>query len=90
MNKIIKKLEEISILLDENKLADEGARYMRSITPIDKGNARRHTYSNGNEIHADYPYAQRLDDNWSKQTKGKGIVKPTIDHLEELIRKGAI
>lgn len=90
MNKIVKKLREISIVLDENKLADEGAKYMESITPYKSGNAKRHTSANGNMIQANYPYAQRLDDNWSKQTKGKGLVKPTIDHLEELIRKGTI
>jgi len=90
VNNIVKKLREISIMLDENKLADEGARFMESITPYKSGNAKRHTSADGNIIRADYPYAQRLDDNWSKQTKGKGLVKPTIDHLEELIRKGAI
>jgi hypothetical protein len=89
MNKIVSKLREISILLDENKLAVEGAKYMRSITPIQSGNARRNTTSNGNEIRADYPYAKRLDEGWSKQNQ-IGLIEPTIDHLEELIRKGAI
>jgi hypothetical protein len=89
MNNIVKKLREISILLDENKLATEGAKYMKSITPIDKGNARRKTTSNGNEIRADYPYAKRLDEGWSKQNQ-IGLIDPTIVHLEELIRKGAI
>lgn len=89
MNKIVKKLREISIVLDENKLADEGAKFMRSITPIQSGNARRKTRSNGNVIQADYPYAKRLDEGWSKQNQ-IGLVNPTIAHLEELIRKGTI
>lgn len=89
MNSIVKKLRDISILLDENKLASEGAKFMRSITPIDKGNARRNTNANGNVIEAKYPYAKRLDEGWSKQNQ-IGLIKPTIDHLEELIRKGAI
>jgi hypothetical protein len=51
---IVKKLHEIEIMLDENKLATEGARYMQSITPIRSGNAKRHTSANGNMIQADY------------------------------------
>lgn len=89
MNNIVKKLREISILLDENKLATEGAKFMRSITPEKSGNAKRKTTSNGNIIEASYPYAQRLDEGWSKQNQ-IGLIDPTIDHLEELIRKGAI
>lgn len=89
MNPIVKKLDQISILLDETKLADEGARYMRSITPIRSGNARRKTNSSGKQINAAYPYAKRLDEGWSKQNT-TGLIDPTIQHLEELLRKGAI
>lgn len=89
MNNIVSKLREISILLDENKLATEGAKFMQSITPIKSGNAKRNTRANGNLIEANYPYAKRLDEGWSKQNQ-IGLIDPTIDHLEELIRKGAI
>ncbi len=89
MNNIIKKLDEISILLDENKLAVEGAKFMRSITPVQSGNARRNTNSNGNMIEASYPYAKRLDEGWSQQNQ-IGLIDPTIKHLEDLIKKGAI
>jgi hypothetical protein len=89
MNYIIKKLDQISVLLDENKLAVEGARYMQSITPIRTGNARNKTYSRNNEIHADYPYAKRLDEGWSQQNQ-TGLIDPTIQHLEDLIKRGAI
>ena len=87
---IVKKLREIEVFLDEKKFADEGARFLKSITPIDKGNARRNTYANGNTIYAEYPYAKRLDENWSKQTNGKGLVQPTLDHLQDLVNKGKI
>jgi hypothetical protein len=30
----------------------------------------------GDTIEADYPYAQRLEDNWSPQTRGQGILRP--------------
>lgn len=89
MNKIIKKIKDIQIILDENQLAVEGAKYMKSITPIKSGNARRKTSSNGNVIEANYPYAKRLDEGWSKQNQ-IGLIEPTIKHLEELIKKGAI
>jgi hypothetical protein len=89
MTPIVTKLREITVLLDEQKLATEGAKFMRSITPIKSGNARRKTEANGNMIEASYPYAKRLDEGWSKQNQ-IGLIEPTIDHLEELIRKGAI
>jgi hypothetical protein len=48
----------------------------KSLTPIDKGNARRRTrLKNKNEIEANYPYAQRLDEGWSKQAP-QGMTKP--------------
>jgi hypothetical protein len=90
MNSIIKKLDQISILLDETKLADEGARFLESITPVRSGNAKRKTSSSGKEIRAAYAYAKRLDENWSSQTRGKGLIDPTIKHLEDLIQRGAI
>ena len=55
MNKIVSKLREIKILLNEDKLATEGAKYMKSITPIRSGNAKRKTTSNKNVIEANYP-----------------------------------
>jgi hypothetical protein len=52
----------------------------RKLTPIDTGRARRSTTlkNNSSVIHADYPYAERLDQNWSRQTRGRGIVAPFI------------
>lgn len=86
---IVKKLHEIEIMLDENKLATEGAKFMKSITPIRSGNARRNTYSKGDTIYAEYPYAKRLDEGWSQQNQ-TGLIDPTIDHLQDLINKGKI
>ena len=50
---------------------------MKAKTPYRKGNARRNTNLKGNTVTADYPYAQRLEDNYSPQTKGQGIIAPT-------------
>jgi hypothetical protein len=59
---------------------------MRSFTPIapvNGGNARRNTNLRGNTVIADYPYAQRLEDNYSKQTKGQGIIAPTEQAIQK-------
>ena len=53
---------------------------MRANTPkarVNGGNARRNTNLRGNTVVANYPYAERLEDNWSPQTRGKGIIAPT-------------
>jgi hypothetical protein len=83
-------LIKVSVKLDQNAftpavkkidaalkaLPAQGVKEFQALTPIDTGNARRRTQLYGKEIVADYPYAQRLDQNWSKQTKGQGIVAP--------------
>lgn len=50
---------------------------MKSNTPIRSGNARRNTNLQGNIVTANYPYAERLENNWSPQTRGQGIIDPT-------------
>ena len=47
-----------------------------SLTPIKSGNARNHTQLvNQKYIEANYPYAERLDNGWSKQAPN-GMTKP--------------
>ena len=50
---------------------------MKAYTPRRSGNARSNTNLQGSSVVADYPYAQRLEDNHSPQTKGQGILGPT-------------
>ena len=45
------------------------------LTPIKSGNARRRTRLNRDKIVADYPYAQRLDEGWSRQAP-QGMTRP--------------
>ena len=46
------------------------------LTPVRSGNARSRTkLVNNNTIVADYPYAQRLDDGWSRQAP-RGMTQP--------------
>lgn len=47
-----------------------------SETPVRSGNARRRTRLQGDTIVADYPYASRLEDGWSRQAPD-GMSEPT-------------
>ena len=85
-NEIIKRLNKIQQVADPNKLAKEAYNYFVAITPVDTGNARRNTTLKGDEIHASYPYAKRLDQGWSNQAP-KGMTKPTEKFVSEYIRK---
>jgi hypothetical protein len=67
--------------------------FVVGITPIDKGNARAHTfYDNNTIIHADYDYAERLlHRGWSKQLAANTFddrVKRFVDQrVREYMRK---
>ena len=58
------------------RLPQAGLKEFQNLTPIRSGNARAHTdLTAKNEIVADYAYAQRLDNGWSRQAP-KGMVRP--------------
>ena len=59
--------------------------YFVAQTPIDTGNARNNTTLNGNTINANYPYAERLDQGYSKQSP-MGMSHPSEIEAERLIR----
>jgi hypothetical protein len=74
----IKKVEE---------LPKKAAEYFKAQTPVDTGRARRSTKLKGDKtIHADYPYAQRLDDGYSQQAP-QGMTKPTEKWVREQFKK---
>ena len=51
-----------------NKLPQEATQEFKKLTPIDTGNARRKTtLQNKTTIVADYPYAEKLNNGYSKQ-----------------------
>lgn len=60
------------------------------LTPKRSGNARRHTAMKGTVIHANYPYADRLDDGYSKQAP-RGMIEPfqqwLKNRLDRILRK---
>jgi hypothetical protein len=53
------------------------------------GNARRSTRLRGNTIEGVYPYAERLEDGWSRQAPD-GMSQPTIEHVQRVLFPQAI
>jgi hypothetical protein len=89
MNVYVKEFEkEMADLTQLKKSVMKSAyNHFVSITPKDKGNARGNTNLIRDVIEADYPYAERLDNGWSKQYGGKGMTKPTEEFIEKEINK---
>lgn len=54
-------------------------------TPIRSGQARRSWTSRatqtGATIENRQPYIGRLEDNWSRQTRGRGIIRPALEEV---------
>lgn len=74
-NKLLKaKLADLSKV--EAAVAPKIYDYFKSVTPIRTGNARANTYLHNNEIVANYPYAERLDNGYSQQAPN-GMTTPT-------------
>lgn len=71
---------------DIEKIPREAYQEFVQLTPIDKGNARKRTTLKGDVIVANYPYAQRLDEGYSKQAP-KGMVKPLEQWLDKRLAK---
>lgn len=69
-----------------NRLPDEAYDVFRKETPIRTGNARSKTKLRGDTIDANYPYAQRLDDGYSRQSP-RGMILPTLEYLRKRLRQ---
>ena len=80
------RIDQIKGILDQNKMAAEAYKVFYRNTPIRTGNARNNTDLERNDIVADYPYAVRLDNGWSKQSP-KGMTEPTMKFLQDYIKK---
>ena len=86
MGAIVRRLDQLMVNLTDEKLAQEAYEYFRGITPRRTGNARNKTRRVNNEIRADYPYAQRLDNGYSPQAPS-GMTEPTIKYIQEYIKQ---
>ncbi len=82
----VKFSNKINSLLEKQKKAiakipDEAYKVFVQETPVRSGNARRKTrLKNKRDIVANYPYAQRLDEGYSKQSP-EGMTKPTEEFI---------
>lgn len=85
---IVKRINQLEKALDAKNLAKEAYNYFKRETPIRSGNARSNTRLQGDEIWADYAYAQRLDGGYSNQAP-QGMTKPTEKFIQEYINKQA-
>ena len=85
MSNITDRLNKVLGTLNSRTIAIEAHKKFVSVTPIRSGNARRKTRLNNTTIDANYAYAQRLEDNYSNQTHGKGMVQPTLDHIRDYV-----
>lgn len=67
-------------------LPREAYRVWLENTPKQSGNARRRTRLQGNQIRADYPYADKLDEGSSRQASD-GMSQPTTEYLNRRINR---
>lgn len=69
------------------KIPEEAYKVFVKETPVRKGNARRNTkLRSKNSIVADYPYAKRLNEGYSKQSP-EGMVTPTEEFITNQFNK---
>lgn len=82
-------MSEVSKMFDQAEavaktLPKEAYDYFVDTTPIRTGNARSKTRLRGNVIDANYAYAERLDEGYSRQAP-KGMSGPTEKFLQKRI-----
>lgn len=78
-----KMIRQLDDSVTKKAWADTGKFFVKN-TPVAEGNARRNTRVSDTEIRADYPYAGRLDEGYSRQAPD-GISKPSLEYLEKQI-----
>jgi CRISPR/Cas system-associated protein Csx1 len=69
-----------------DRVIKQAYKFFVNHTPVRTGNARRRTSLESTTIYADYPYAGRLDDGYSKQSPD-GMIKPTQAEIERLLER---
>lgn len=67
-------------------IAPKAYQFFKSKTPVDSGNARNKTKLEGDTIRADYEYATRLDQGYSRQAR-LGMSRPTLLYIRQQLLK---
>ena len=83
-NKITSSINAIQKKLDA--LPQEAYKEFVKNTPIRTGNARRNTKLQGDEIQANYNYAQKLNEGYSQQSPD-GMTTPTEVFLKKRLNQ---
>ena len=81
--KLVKDSITPSLLLKQKQLEQIPVQALQEfvkLTPKDTGRARSNTTLRNETIVANYPYARRLDEGWSKQAP-RGMTKPLAQWL---------
>lgn len=86
MSKISKRAKEIKLVLTPELIAPLAYKEFVKNTPVATGNARKKTSQVRDEIRAEYPYAGRLDQGYSKQSP-RGMVEPTMEWIQRYIKQ---
>lgn len=86
-NNIALRLRQIEKNTDPKELARVAYPTFKDYTPKRSGNAQKNTKLKGDTIHANYPYAKRLDEGYSKQNNGVGMTEPTLKAIQEYLEK---
>jgi hypothetical protein len=69
-----------------DKLKSDAADFFKKTTPIRTGNARSKTKRDRDRIKADYHYATKLNEGFSRQAPD-GMTNPTIEFIQDQVRK---
>lgn len=86
MGALQNRLKKIEEKIDQKKLLDIAYNYFRNITPEDTGNAKRKTKKEGTDtIFANYAYAKRLDQGYSRQAPD-GMSKPMFAEIRKYLK----
>lgn len=83
-NQISPSLERIR--RDLQRVPRQALDFWVKSTPRRSGNARSKTQLRGQTIEANYAYARRLDQGYSRQAP-KGMSKPTETYVQQLLRR---
>lgn len=84
MSNITNRLNKVLETLNVEKVSQVAYKAFVKNTPIRSGNARRKTKKSGNTIDANYPYAQRLEEGYSKQAPN-GMTEPTLEEVRQYV-----
>lgn len=86
MSAIKRRIDQVERKLDQREILDLAYDVFKKTTPIRTGNARKSTKKEGTDtIFADYAYAKRLDQGYSRQAPD-GMSKPMFAEIRKHLR----